>query len=89
MPYITQERRDQLDSKIKDVFSEDLTVGELNYLITRMIKNLIDKRKQLNQFSYQFCNDIIGVLECAKIEFYNRVVTPYERIKQQENGDVY
>jgi hypothetical protein len=34
MPYITQERRDQLDIKIKDVFNEDLIVGELNYLIT-------------------------------------------------------
>lgn len=89
MPYIIQQRRQELDLKLKELFNENLTVGELNYLITRMIKNLIDKRKQLNQFSYQFCNDIIGVLECAKIEFYNRVVTPYERIKQQENGDVY
>ena len=89
MPYITQERRDQLDIKIKDVFNENLTVGELNYVITRIIKNLIDKRKRSNQFSYQFCNDIIGALECAKIEFYNRIVTPYERIKQEENGDVY
>ena len=59
--------------------------GELNYIISRLIKNLMDK----NPVNYNFCNTIIGVLECAKQEFYNRVVTPYESVKIHENGDVY
>lgn len=89
MPYIVQERRQELDRKLKELFEENLTVGELNYIFSRIIKNLLDKKKHLKQFSYQLCNDIIGVLECAKIEFYTRVVTPYEDIKRKENGTLF
>lgn len=89
MPYIVQERRQELDLKLKELFNENLTVGELNYVISRILKNLVEQKKHIKQFSYQFCNDIIGVLECAKIEFYTRVVTPYEDLKRKENGDLY
>jgi len=89
MPYILQERRQQLDVKFKELFDEDLTVGELNYIFSRIIKNLVEKHKSLKQFSYQFCNDIIGMLECAKMEFYRKVVTPYEELKIKQNGDLY
>jgi hypothetical protein len=33
-------------------------------------------------------NDIIGVLEAAKTEFYRRIIAPYEDIKIQDNGDM-
>jgi hypothetical protein len=39
--------------------------------------------------SYSIINDIVGVLECAKMEFYRRVAVPYEDKKRTENGDVY
>jgi len=39
--------------------------------------------------SYQTINDIIGALEGAKMEFYRRVVVPYEDKKIKDNGDVY
>jgi hypothetical protein len=39
--------------------------------------------------NYKHINEIIGVLECAKQEFYRRVAAPYEDTKIQENGDVY
>ena len=39
--------------------------------------------------SYATINDIIGALEGAKMEFYRRVVAPYEDEKIKENGDVY
>ncbi len=32
---------------------------------------------------------VIGVLECAKLELYARVVRPYEDVKKMLNGDVY
>ncbi len=32
---------------------------------------------------------VIGVLECAKLELYARVVRPYEDVKAMLNGDVY
>jgi hypothetical protein len=34
-------------------------------------------------------NDVIGALECCKLELYRRMVAPYENTKIKENGDVY
>lgn len=34
-------------------------------------------------------NSARGAIECAKLEFYARVVRPYEETKIVENGDVY
>lgn len=33
--------------------------------------------------------DVLGTLECVKLEFYRRVVAPYEDKKCAENGDAY
>lgn len=77
MPYI--------DARIRDdvVSAED--AGELNYLITLMINDYI-RRKGKN---YATLNSVVGVLECAKLELYRRVVADYEDKKCEENGDVY
>jgi hypothetical protein len=79
MPYISKSRREDL-AKGNPV----ITAGELNYTITKLI---MDIWQQDN--CYQTANDIIGALEGAKLEFYRRVVTPYENQKCIENGDVY
>jgi len=55
--------------------------GELNYVITRILKESYPLR-------YFNLNRAMGVLECAKLEFYRRVVAPYEDIKIKESGDV-
>ena len=34
-------------------------------------------------------NELVGVLECAKIELYRRIAAPYEDDKSRINGDVY
>jgi len=39
--------------------------------------------------SYSDYNALVGVLECAKLEFYRRAVAAYEDKKIKENGDVY
>ena len=39
--------------------------------------------------SYATFNEVVGVLECAKQEFYRRVVAGYEQEKFVANGDVY
>jgi len=39
--------------------------------------------------SYSNVNEIIGALECIKLELYRRVAAPYEDLKIEENGDVY
>lgn len=43
----------------------------------------------LNGGKYDSLNAVIGVLECAKQEFYRRAAVPYENQKITENGDVY
>ena len=81
MPYIKQKNRESLLRY--PLASAD--AGELNYSITK----LIDGYVSLYGLKYETLNAIVGVLECAKAEFYRRVVAPYEDLKIQENGDVY
>lgn len=81
MPYITAERRRVIESEYED----PETPGELNYAITQLLRDYA-----LNKgTSYQTHNDIVGVLECTKQEWYRRCVSPYEDYKCNENGDVY
>jgi hypothetical protein len=59
--------------------------GELNYAITRLCNEYLIK----NGKSYGNFNAVVGVLECAKLELYRRMVAPYEDQKKELNGDVY
>ena len=80
MPYITQDRREDLQ-----YFDETArTAGELNFQLTVAIKAYWKQNS-----NYQGINDIIGALEGAKLEFYRRVAAGYEDTKLEQNGDVY
>lgn len=79
MPYIKKDRRKALEDT--DIVETD---GELNYIITTIVQAYL-KRKGLN---YSNINTCIGVLECAKLELYRRIASPYEDTKIKENGDV-
>lgn len=83
MPYITQEARDELIGDTADRLAE--TPGELNYQITVLCDEYI-----LNKgMGYTTVNEVVGALECAKLELYRRVLAPYEDQKCFDNGDVY
>ena len=82
MPYIRQAERPQIDEKIDNIFIA--SPGHLNYAITKLCHNYI---KQMG-LKYARLNDVIGALECAKMEIYRRVAAPYEDIKINENGVV-
>lgn len=87
MPYIEKKRRAVLDQERK--MGQLMTMqsaGELNYVITQLIKNYLMMKRPLN---YQTINDIIGALEGAKLEFVRRVVNSYEDEKIKTNGDCY
>ena len=92
MPYIKKKDRTKYDKAINDIVNElnleGITgfypVGELNYLISSIIKKTLDR-----QGGYQNVNAIIGALECAKLELYRRLIAPHEDTKVEENGDVY
>ena len=81
MPYIKEADRERLHQGAMPA-----TPGELNYMITFLIRTYMENTGGL---SYTKANEIVGVLDCAKMEFYRRVVFPYEQQKQYENGDVY
>jgi hypothetical protein len=81
MPYLKHDEREAL--KITVPRMED--VGELNYVLTQVIKAYVGQ----SALRYWVINDVMGALECAKLEFFRRVAIPYENIKRKENGDVY
>ena len=84
MPYIRQIERDALDDHI-DALSKCVEHdGQLNYIISRLCHNWIIKVGQ----KYTRLNQVIGVLECAKLEFYRMICGPYENEKQRDNGAV-
>ncbi len=82
MPYIIPEARERIQSDGDEAI---LTPGELNYAVTCTVMNYLDRAG----ISYSTMNEVIGVLECAKLELYRRMVVPYEQKKIEENGDVY
>lgn len=85
MPYIKQSRREELLSKMQDLLSvKNLSQGDLNYIISKLLHTHLENKG----CNYATCNDIIGVLECAKLEFYRKIVSPYEDTKIIENGDL-
>lgn len=81
MPYIKPEDRLHILADEKSISSP----GELNYFISTLVNWYISEKGK----NYSTLNEVIGVLECAKLELYRRVAAPYEDIKIDENGDVY
>lgn len=87
MPYIKKDDRQKFygPGMLSLEMDAATNAGELNYAVTQLIMAYFE----LNGRRYQQINDIIGALEGAKMEFYRRVVAPYEQEKMKENGDVY
>lgn len=81
MPYIKPEDRAHILLEPESIN----TPGEFNYYVSTLVNYYINKKG----LSYSVINELIGALECAKLELYRRVAAPYENIKIQENGDVY
>jgi len=88
LPYIKQKERSRYEPWLGiliDVLSEipeEDRDGHINYVVTMILKHLYEPPK------YRRYNKAIGVLECIKLEFYRRMVAPYEDEKIEENGDV-
>lgn len=78
MPYIPEYKRSMAEDHPD-------SSGELNYAITTLLIRYLER----NALCYATINDIVGAVEGAKLEFYRRVVAPYEESKIKQNGDVY
>ena len=87
MPYILKENRKKYNALLEDLIGIlkkqplDQIDGEINYIVTRILKEVYPLR-------YFNLNRAVGVLESCKLEFYRRVVGPYEDKKIEENGDI-
>lgn len=87
MPYIKMENRSKYKNVLENLVKILKTLppeeidGELNYVVTKILKEIYPLR-------YFHINKAIGVLECIKLEYYRRVAAPYEDSKIKESGDV-
>lgn len=81
MPYVKPADRERLDTG-----AAPATAGELNYVISRLVDRYL---AQHSPPRYGDFNEVVGVLECVKLELYRRVVAPYEDGKKAAYGDVY
>tara|TARA_B100000927_G_C16174177_1_gene352645 strand:+ start:215 stop:487 length:273 start_codon:yes stop_codon:yes gene_type:complete len=89
MPYIKPEDREIYEPMI-DVLMNELRYaenwkGDLNFIVSTILNDLLTAYGT----SYSMLNDMVGVLECAKLELYRRMAAPYEDEKIDANGDVY
>lgn len=89
MPYISNKDKlrflETLSAFDADVDRDGISCGDFNYVITMMCQKYIDRHGS----SYNTLSDVIKTLECAKLEFYRRLLVPYEDGKAVQNGDVY
>lgn len=87
MPYIKPEDRTPLDPLIDQLCAalpaEDFA-GQFNYVVSRLCADVLETKQ-----NYARINELVGALECAKLELYRRVAAPYEDTKVEQNGDVY
>ena len=86
MPYIVGVDRDLLDTGIDMIEMHSVTIGQLNYFITKI---LLRYMRFNGGPSYTMYNTLVGVLECVKLEMYRRQISNYEDEKCDLNGDVY
>lgn len=94
MPYIKQDKRPNYDELIDRLIlrvqadnsrTYESICGDLNYIITRLVTGTYDIA---DRPSYSHINEVIGILECCKLEVYRRRASEYENQKMRDNGDV-
>ena len=87
MPYIKQERRNELDLEIAALRFKLERLGnidgDLNYVISRLISGRFFETP-----NYSMIARLTGILENVKQEFYRRVAAPYEDEAIKKNGDL-
>lgn len=98
MPYIVKEHRKRLDAAISSLAQTVREIsleeggqycGLINYIVTKLIYCL--RRQDLDdgyKWGYADYNEMVGTLECCKLELYRRSTAPYEDKKIESNGDV-
>ena len=90
MPYINRERRWLLTGHALQAAKEAGSLGELNFVITKLLLCYLDKlRLEEGAGPYATLSSVRAVLCDVADEYYRRVMVPYEEAKKEENGDVF
>ena len=91
MPYIKQ--KDRALARVTkearpmiDITEACGSPGFLNFAISSLVSSYMQINGPVN---YKLLNELMGVLECSKQEFYGVVCRYYEDIKLVENGQVF
>lgn len=83
MPFLSPMQKAEVNEKMKE--GRCLNEGELTYVLTKLIVT----NWHSGEGNYAALCQIIGALECTKMQFFKEIVVPYEEKKKQLNGDVY
>jgi hypothetical protein len=84
MPYIPEDHRPELNKILDHVNVAAMTPGDMNYFISMLVW-----RKFKVKPGYAAGNELVGILECVKQEFYRRQLAPYEDQVRVINGDLH
>ncbi len=84
MPYIKKDDRPKFNAAATEIAGKAECAGDLNYAITVILHSYL-KRKGVK---YANVNELIGMMECCKLELYRKIGAPYEDLKVTQNGDV-
>lgn len=87
MPYLTEFDRSRADDGLHECGLDLVpdSAGEVNFIVSTLIANYL----KVHGCRYAVLNEMIGALECAKLELYRKIGGPYEDVKESENGPVY
>jgi hypothetical protein len=84
MPYIKQMSREYFEDHLINIVRGVQNTGDLTYCIYKLMIMLTEKWGK----DFRNMSSILSETECAKLEFYRRIMAPYEDKKIDENGDV-
>lgn len=98
MPYIDSAAKQRIDRG-----AAPITVGELTYVIDAAMIDFVKRSvpggtlffnegvplHDLDGLRYAHLAEVMAAVENAKLEFYRRVVAPFEDQKIKDNGDVF
>jgi len=83
-PHISPDERERVFKTLE--FPMMAEPGTLNFVITKAIQAYLSQKHEVRYADY---NEVMGVLECCKMELYRMVISKYEDEKIKIHGSAY
>ncbi len=87
MPYVEPDNRNLIDPFVSKAVDVCESWGDVNYAVTTLVAEYL-LRNTIASIRYRDLQLAMGLFKCASKEFYRRIVVPYEKRKEFENGDI-